>query len=344
MENVKVSIIVPVYNVEKYVTKCIESLINQTHKNLEIIIIDDGSTDNSLQICNKYKLLDERIIVIHKSNEGLGLTRNKGLECATGKYIYFIDSDDYLDKVAINECVEFAEKYKLDIVTFGVKYIDDDNIISKEIVPVAPKNIVDGNTIIVKEVLPIVLGYAQINDQIKNLIGTTWSSLYSRKLIEKSNWKFDSEREILSEDAFSLLKLYKDVNRLGVIERGYYYYRKNQNSLTHSYKQDKMNINNNFLERGLKICEKNGYHKNVIKGLNKYYISNAIGIIKSIYKSDMDRKEIKKEIKKIIYNDLLQATLKEYDYKNDSIFRRIFLQAIKIKSINLVLFFLMINT
>ena len=91
-----VSIVVPVYNVEAYLDRCIESLVNQTYKHLEIILVDDGSPDNCPMICEKWAGLDERIKVIHKENAGLGMARNTGLEHATGDYICFFDSDDYV--------------------------------------------------------------------------------------------------------------------------------------------------------------------------------------------------------------------------------------------------------
>ena len=93
----KISIIVPIYNVEKYLERCINSLINQTYKNIEIILVNDGSTDNSLIICEKYKNIDSRIILVNKENGGLSDARNVGIDNSSGNYITFIDSDDYID-------------------------------------------------------------------------------------------------------------------------------------------------------------------------------------------------------------------------------------------------------
>ena len=93
----KVSIIVPIYNVEKYLSKCIESILSQTYKNIEIILVDDGSPDNSPQICDEYAKKDDRIIVIHKANGGVSSARNAGIDIATGKYIGFVDPDDYIE-------------------------------------------------------------------------------------------------------------------------------------------------------------------------------------------------------------------------------------------------------
>lgn len=93
----KISIVIPVYNVEKYLKKCLESVINQTYKNLEIIVIDDGSSDNSPMICDEYARKDYRIKCLHQDNSGVSSARNKGIECATGDYVHFLDSDDFLD-------------------------------------------------------------------------------------------------------------------------------------------------------------------------------------------------------------------------------------------------------
>ena len=98
MEEELISVILPIYNVEKYLEKCLKSVINQTYKNLEIILVDDGSKDNSPQICDEYAVKDKRIVVIHKSNGGLSDARNAGIEIAKGKYITLIDSDDYVEK------------------------------------------------------------------------------------------------------------------------------------------------------------------------------------------------------------------------------------------------------
>ena len=98
MKKIKISGIIPIYNVEQYLSQCLDSIINQTYTNLEIILINDGSTDNSEKICNQYKLLDPRIIVIHKTNGGLSDARNTGIKIATGDYISFVDADDFIDK------------------------------------------------------------------------------------------------------------------------------------------------------------------------------------------------------------------------------------------------------
>ena len=114
--NMKISIIVPVYNAEEYLSKCLESLVNQTYRNIEIILVDDGSTDASPQMCDEYAQKDDRIIVIHKENEGLSLTRNVGMAAITGDFFTFVDSDDWLSYNYVENLVVALEANDIDIV------------------------------------------------------------------------------------------------------------------------------------------------------------------------------------------------------------------------------------
>ena len=114
----KVSIVIPVYNVEKYIKECVDSAINQTYKNLEIILVDDGSTDSSGKICDEYSIVDDRIVVIHRKNGGLSAARNTGLDVASGEYVYFLDSDDYIEENSVENLVNTIEKENAEFVFF----------------------------------------------------------------------------------------------------------------------------------------------------------------------------------------------------------------------------------
>ena len=110
-----ISVIIPIYNVETFLPSCIESVINQTYENLEIILIDDGSTDKSGKICDKYSENDSRITVIHKDNEGVAEARNTGIENMSGEYFCFVDGDDYVDNEYISEMYSLTKEYDADI-------------------------------------------------------------------------------------------------------------------------------------------------------------------------------------------------------------------------------------
>ncbi len=128
MEKYKISVIVPVYKVEKYLNKCVDSIINQTYKNLEIILVDDGSPDNCGKICDEYSKKDNRIKVIHKENGGLSSARNAGLEIATGDYIGFVDSDDWIEKSMYSDMLNCAVKNNADVVRCGFFRHENENI------------------------------------------------------------------------------------------------------------------------------------------------------------------------------------------------------------------------
>lgn len=114
----KISVVVPIYNVEYYLRRCIESIINQSYKNLEIILVDDGSPDACPEICDDYVKKDDRIKVIHQENSGVSVARNNGIKLATGEYLVFVDGDDFLEFNMIEECVNIVEKNNLDILLF----------------------------------------------------------------------------------------------------------------------------------------------------------------------------------------------------------------------------------
>lgn len=120
-----ITIIIPVYNVEKYLKKCLDSIINQTYKNLEIILIDDGSIDNSPKICDEYAIKDKRIKVIHKRNAGVSSARNDGLNKATGQYLIFVDSDDYIELNMVEKIYNNTKKYNTDLYLFNYYTIEN---------------------------------------------------------------------------------------------------------------------------------------------------------------------------------------------------------------------------
>ena len=132
MQNPKVSIIVPVYNAEKYLERCVNSLRNQTLKDIEIILVDDSSTDASLEICNQMAIDDSRIKVIHKANEGAGLARNAALAIASGEYIGFVDSDDFVEFNMFETLYDKAVMYSSDLVMSGVIFVDG-NMFSEKV-------------------------------------------------------------------------------------------------------------------------------------------------------------------------------------------------------------------
>lgn len=165
----KISVIIPVYNVEKYLRKCLDSLLNQTFKDIEIICINDGSPDNSLNILNEYASKDERIIVISQENQGPGAARNKGLEIAQGEYLSFIDPDDWVSQNFLESLYKEASKFDCDIVKGRRVDVYPDKSAKKES-------------------LPRVKNYKNLQSKI--FLSSWWSCLYKAELIKKYNMFF----------------------------------------------------------------------------------------------------------------------------------------------------------
>lgn len=205
-----ISIIVPIYNAEKYLNKCIKSLINQTKENLEFILVNDGSTDSSEEIIKSYK--DKRIKYFKNKNQGIGKTRNFGMQKATGKYLMFLDSDDYLALDACEKLYDKAEKEKLDIVMNDFIKIFDDG--RKEYIkqPNFKNSSLKNNPNIISENL------------------SPWAKLYSTKLIKKNNIKF--VEDLKYEDAPFVIEALDKANNIGKINEALNYYVIHGNSET----------------------------------------------------------------------------------------------------------------
>lgn len=208
-----VSIIVPVYNVAPYLHECIDSIVNQTYSNLEIILVDDGSTDESGQICDAYAAQDHRIHVIHQTNGGVSAARNAGIAVATGEYIGFVDSDDFLDINMYSLLVSHLEANELDILECNAyRYKSKHNI-------KAYKN--DGHIIIYNhdEALQIAMydGFT-----------AAWNKLYKRSVL--GDIRFPTGRKF--EDSATSYLIINNAQRVGHIDLCLYYYRLNPNSIT----------------------------------------------------------------------------------------------------------------
>lgn len=134
MNNPLVSIVIPCYNVENYVKECLDSVINQTYKNIEIVCVDDGSSDNTLRILRKYRETDDRIIIVSQSNRGQATARNIGTEISCGKYIMYVDSDDYIDRTIVEYCVDNMKNHNAKLMIFsGIAFLDGKGIPTENI-------------------------------------------------------------------------------------------------------------------------------------------------------------------------------------------------------------------
>lgn len=331
MNEPTVSVIVPVYNVEMYLERCLYSIVNQTYGNLEIILVDDGSKDRSGKMCDLWKKKDSRIRVIHKENEGLGYARNSGIEIATGEYVAYVDSDDYVELNAFQKVVERMNMTDADICYYGCVRVNS-----------KLKHINYG-------VLPKKLYYdkSETMTYIKDILGpapdttdvlfggvSAWSGVVKKQLLDEYNIRFPSERECLCEDIFYNIQVCMHANAI-VIEpsRLYCYCYNGNDSLTTSYRNDRFEAAlrmYNELNRLMVFC------KNDIEIVHRLYRSlmkNLIVCIKQevFYKKEIGYKKMYERIQKVCCDEIVQGILNDYPINRMPVKQRLLFNAIKSK-------------
>ena len=309
MGNALISIVVPVYNVEEYLDRCVESIASQTYSNLEIILVDDGSPDECPKICDEWAAKDRRIKVIHKKNEGLGMARNTGIENATGEYICFFDSDDYVAPTLIEKAYKAVREECADLVCFGYASVSIRGTVYKERIPQVETRVYSGETI-QDRLLPAYIGPDPQTGQDMGLTLTAWSMMFAMKLIRRASWRFVSEREIISEDIYSLLALYKNVQKVVLLPEALYYHCDNRTSITRSYRPDRYERIKHFYMKCIELCEECGYTQEVNRRCLEAFLGNAIGAMKLEVACFGFRNAIKR-LRQIIDDDIMQGVMKE---------------------------------
>ena len=221
----KVSIIVPVYNVESRVGITIESLLMQTFKDFELILINDGSTDNSLNICQKYEAKDKRIKIINQPNMGSGMARNSGLKLAKGDYIYFSDADDYVEPDLLYDNLIIAEKNNANLVVFGHfdEFISDNG--KKSIKQYLPSH----NDMYTKNDFRLRFG-----DYYEASADVLWNKIYKRDFLISQDILFTNQK--IGQDALFNLLVYKDIDKVFFNPNPYYHYVYREGSAVNTYR------------------------------------------------------------------------------------------------------------
>lgn len=216
-ESPLVSVIVPVYNVENYLGRCLDSIVGQTYQNLEIILVDDGSTDRSGEICRRYAAMDPRIQLVVQENRGPSAARNTGLDCMTGEYVTFVDSDDYISRYFIEILFSKLQEFKVEIVTcdYIVTAEENDNAL--------PDLFSEGDSVFCEQ----ISGEAALNPINQNFESVAMK-LFEKRIFQSIRFKEGK----LSEDILISRRIYVQVNRVCHVRRKLYAYRQRENSLS----------------------------------------------------------------------------------------------------------------
>ena len=246
----KVSVIVPVYNTENYLEQCVETLKTQTLKEIEIILVDDGSKEVCANLCDALAKTDERIKVIHKQNAGPGIARNTGIKAASGEYIGFVDSDDYVNLDMYEKLYGVALKNDADLVVSGIAFVGG-NTYGKD-GEYEEKHYFDKETIFENEdIKNLVLGVvgALPHEPDDSRYGvSTCKNLFKRSVILDNNLEFLSERKVMSEDTIFMVDFIKKIKKAVGIPGAFYCYRRNDASFSKSYRSDRFSMVQSFIE------------------------------------------------------------------------------------------------
>jgi len=316
----KVSVIVPVYNTEKYLEQCINSIASQSLREIEIIIVDDGSKEECAAFCDSLAKTDERIQVIHKENAGPGFARNTGIEAASGEYIGFVDSDDYIMPDMYDVLYNTALKTSADLVVSGISFVGG-NTFGKS-GEYQEKHYFDNETLFekddIKKLLLGVVGALPHEPDDSRYGVSTCKNLFKRSVIADKKLRFLSERKVMSEDAIFMIDFIKEINKAVGIHGAFYCYRRNDESFSKSYRSDRFSMVKSFiteLENHIKdVCESEEYNlylNRLIQGYGRILCSQEIMYAKE---NGIKYFSLLQRLKMICESPLISNSLKDYPW------------------------------
>ncbi|MBF0699721.1 glycosyltransferase family 2 protein [Streptococcus danieliae] len=299
MKDPFLTIVVPVYQVEKYLERCVDSILNQNYQDYEIILVDDGSTDRSPEICDEYAEKFEQIQVVHKKNGGMSEARNTGTTLAKGKYVYFIDSDDWLDSSCFEQVIPLVEDGNYDLVCFGRQFVKSEDEALRQVAEPEIRSVTGYDA------------YLEMMDQ-GWVTGFVTDKIYKVSLFRENNIEFPIGRYY--EDLGVLYRILLNSNQVLLTNQVFYhYFLDNPNSITASWNQKKVQDMLEFY--------KDAHHSEIVLDnlqesdqhiADVYYVNGLIHVLSSIYKSGYEKEyeyiveDILNEIKKhpLTYKDM----------------------------------------
>lgn len=317
MQKILVSIIVPVYKAEEYIHKCIKSLQNQTYKDIEILLVNDGSPDNCPAICEQYAKEDVRIKVLHKTNGGLVSAWTAGVKASSGDYLCFVDSDDWVEYNMVEELIGFSASCTREVICSDIVLESGAGVIKKRNVNQLPAGSYEGEKLN-KEIKNKILG-----NENRLIPVSRCAKLFSRELIE-NNLKYCDKRIKLGEDLNITFPVLLDAERIVILHQTFYHYVQHEASMVHEY-DDGMYQNNLMLYDAIKRVVQEKEVQNGIDQINREYIYLLFLVMKNELRG----------------NDRCVKTIKDicYDKRNRVLFRE---TSVMVKdTANHILYFMM---
>lgn len=295
-----VSVIVPVYNGEKYIDTCMKCLLEQTYSNIEIILVNDGSKDKSGEICDRYAQNNNNVKVVHKSNGGLSSARNAGIEASTGEFLYFYDVDDEITPDLVKDNVELAQKHNADVVLFCFWYYVEDR---KELIPNQMKETFIGNA---KEFFES--GLTEVIE--KEIFNAPWNKMVRRSVMEENNIRFNTDYPIY-EDVIFASEMFPRVSKVVVNKEMYYkYFVRSSGTLITRYYPNLFDAVSLYYKNIVQYCNKYENHDTQLERFNYLYFRLIAAHLKQVScHKDLAKKEKYRLLKRICEDQLFRKAI-----------------------------------
>ena len=320
MQKDLVSIILPVFNVEDYIEKSINSILRQTYEKFELLVINDGTKDNSIKIVRKFK--DSRIKIFNKENGGLSDARNYGLKRAIGEYVYFMDSDDWIESKLIENCLAGIKKYKSDFIVFGY-YLDKQNLEGRLL---SSQEVIHNEIVFKKNKNNLSFG-----NHTFNLMGYAWNKLYKNSFLKKKDLRFETGVSLVEDIIFNS-EVYKNSNKIVFLRQPLYHYiDRPVTTLIKKFHENSFELKvrkNLAVNEFLTAWEINNVRKNIV--LSESIVSGIRYCVNNLFavKNKLSAKEKIAYMKMMLNHDETRKYIQFYPPKSiiDRIYKKIILQ------------------
>lgn len=325
---VDISVIVPVYNVEALLPRCIESILNQTKKNIEIVLVDDGSSDGSGALCDEYAKGDERIRVLHKANGGLTSAWKAGVEASSGAYVGFVDSDDWIERDMYERLWQSVTKYDSDLAVCGLKFdYENEDIENRKEISGFDREFYDRKAL--ESLFPVLINDGRFFGRMLQPARVT--KLYRRSLVE-NNLALCKDEVTVGEDMQLTLPVILDAERMSVVKEFYpYHYWFNQKSMTGKYDPDYLR-KIKIMERRLKeICREKGAYDFSPQITNDFLGLAVIGLKNAVVRNTEGKSAALQIIKNYCTDESVRKALETHTMNRLPVTIRVFLLLMKAK-------------
>ena len=331
MTDIKVSVVIPVYNVEKYIDDCVKTVCAQTLKEIEIILVDDGSTDNGAAVCEQWVQKDARVRLIRQPNQGVSVARNKGIETARGEWIAFIDSDDWIDEGYLEVLYETAVKNQADVGLCGFYYDYPDQMVARWHFE---KDMLFKGRDEVSQIQIQILAknMSRVKNNSGDIVGAPWCKLFNTRFLRDNELRFIPGLRRSQDVVFNLYSFEK-AQTVAYVNKQLYHYRQNQESICRTFSKKILSDVDNYLREMKKFI--GIYHKEDVIFKEAFKVKVTTSVYKCLFQYFFDerypgsRREMKEELKQYLDQGGFRESIRDVKYKNLELTEKVFAFCLK---------------